>query len=888
MALLERERDLEALDRYLHEAAAGKGRMVLVGGEAGVGKTALVAQFCEAVAARGRGRVLRGACDALSTPRPLGPLQDIAQQTGGALDRLLLADAPRDRLFRALLDELSGGLTPTVAVVEDIHWADEATLDLLRYLARRLDAVRALVIATYRDDEVGATHPVRLVLGDLATTPAMRRIFLALLSGAGISALAAGSGFDAEALHRLTCGNPFFATEVLASGMTAPGELPVTVRDAVLVRAARLSPAARVVLDSAAAIGSPIECELLVAVAGASAEAIDACVEGGMLVATPPGGFAFRHELARLAILGAISPVRLQALHRGILAALQTAPAVSDLARLAHHAEGAGDTAAVLCFAPAAAQRAAALRAHREAAAQYARALRHAQTLPPVQRAELIEAYAYECYLTDRLDDAIVLRREAVAIWRAEGDRLREGDTLRWLSRLAWFVGNGEEAVAAAEAALAVLEPLPPGRELAMALSNRSQLHMLATEIDAAIVWGERAIALAQTLDDTEVLVHALNNVGSARFKTGNEQGRVELERSLALARAAGLEEHVARALTNLSWNALRARDLAHAETYFADGIAYVTEHDLDSWLLYMLGWRSFLRLLQGDWPAAMTDADTVLDVPHASAVSRTAALVTRGLVRARRGEPDAAAPLDEALALAEATGEVQRLQPVRIARAETAWLEGDSARASAELVAVAPLILERGLLWDRVELFLWARRVGAASRIGVPADAADLPTPCRLALAGDWAGAAAAWDALGCPYEAGLALLDGDELAIRDALARFERLGARQTAARAARLLREHGVRAVPRGPRPSTRRNPAQLTARELELLPLLAAGHRNAEIANRLFLSPKTVEHHVGHILAKLGVQSRADVAAAAARLGAPIGGGQNQDREPGSPT
>src|SRR3954451_19479599 len=128
MNLLERERHLETLDACLREAAAGQGRLALVTGEAGVGKSALVARFSDAVANQGRARVLHGACDPLSTPRPLAPLQDIAYQAGGALDRLLTADAPRDRLFRAFLVELDHRLTPTLAIVEDAHWADDATL----------------------------------------------------------------------------------------------------------------------------------------------------------------------------------------------------------------------------------------------------------------------------------------------------------------------------------------------------------------------------------------------------------------------------------------------------------------------------------------------------------------------------------------------------------------------------------------------------------------------------------------------------------------------------------------------------------------------------------------------------------------------------------------
>lgn len=885
MDLLERERHFEALDGWLREAAAGQGRLVLVGGEAGVGKSALVAAFRQAVAARGRGRVLHGACDALSTPRPLGPLQDIALETGGALDALLAQDAPRDRLFRAFLAELSGGLTPTLVVIEDAHWADEATLDLLRFLGRRLEAVRAVLIVTYRDDEVGANHPLRLVLGDLATTKALRRLSLAPLSPDGIRALAAGSRVDPSVLYRLTGGNPFFATEVLAGETAASTGIPPTIRDAVLARASRLTPAGREALDAAAVIGSPVGDDLLYEVVAPDAATIDACLAGGMLVTAGDRGFTFRHELARVAIHDAIPPARRRELHARVLAALQTAPAAeSDLARLAHHAEAAGDKEAVLRFAPAAGRRAAALHAHREAAAQFARALRFGHDLPPLERVELLAAYSYECYLNGSMAEAVAFRREVLQIWREAGDRLREGDELRWQSRFAWMAGCGDEAVAAAEEALAILEELPPGRELAMALSNRAQLHMLAAETAATITWGERAIALAQTLNETEILVHALGSVGTARLRGGDERGREELERSLALARAAGLEEHVARALINLSFCAIYGRDLPRAERYCADGIAYTTDHDLDTWRLYVLGGRGYLRMLRGDWTAATEDALAVLAVPTASPVSRITALVPLGLVRARRGDPGAGAALDEALSLAEPTGELQRLGPVRTARAEAAWLADDHERAAAEARAVLELALGSGSPWDLGEILLWLHRADPSEARDRAPEPSALPAPYRPALAGDWAGAAAAWEELGCPYDAALALLDGDEAALRRALAIFERLGARPAAAIATRRLRELGARAIPRGPHGRTRANPANLTGRELEILPLLAAGLRNAEIADRLFLSSKTVGHHVGHILAKLGVHSRGDVAAAADRLGLVLT--HEKDRAPAS--
>src|SRR5688572_10589865 len=236
--LLEREGTLDELARLLAAAAGGRGSLLLLGGEAGVGKSVLVRRFAELAAERAR--VLVGACDPLSTPRPLGPVADVADGLGGRVGRLLRG-GERSELFRALLDELAGPAA-TLLVVEDAHWADEATLDLLRFLGRRVGATAALVVVTYRDDEVGRDHPLRVALGDLATAPAIRRLAVAPLSVAAVARLAAGSGLNPAELHRQSGGNPFFVTEVLAAG----GGIPATVRDAVLARAARLSGDARV------------------------------------------------------------------------------------------------------------------------------------------------------------------------------------------------------------------------------------------------------------------------------------------------------------------------------------------------------------------------------------------------------------------------------------------------------------------------------------------------------------------------------------------------------------------------------------------------------------------------------------------------------------------
>jgi DNA-binding CsgD family transcriptional regulator len=865
--LHERDAHLAQLEEHRRLAAAGKGRVVLVGGEAGVGKTALVEAFAQR-AAESAG-VMRISCDALSTPSPLGPARDLAPILGLPVELLAADGGDRDRFFRAMLDAFAAWPDPAVVIAEDAHWSDGASLELLRFLTRRIDGLRLLVVVTYRDDEIGPDHPLRLTLGDLATSPTVHRLGLLPLSQAAVAQMAAPSGRDPIALHRLTGGNPFFLTEVLsADGETTPS----TVVDAVLARAARLSPEARAVLDVAAVIGSPIDLDLLLAVAGPVLDEIDACVAGGLVRGTD-GGLAFRHELVREAIVSTITPPRLRLLHARVLAALRESPeALPDAARLAHHADAAGDRVAVREFAVAAAEQAVAAYAHHEAAAQYARALRFADCLPDAERARLYEGRSVACHLCGQGAEALAARQAALEIWRSLGDPLREGDSLRWLSRLYWHDGNGAEAESAAIAALGRLEPLPPGPELAMAYSNLAQLRMLASDYDGTILWGERAIVLAESLGEIETLVHALNNVGTARAHVGDTRGEEELRRSLGLALDHGFADHAGRAMLNLAWEALQSMRLDAALQWLAAGLNHSTEYDLDHHRSYQLATRALVRARQGELSAAEADARQVLRQPGLPHVTRIVALSALGRACARRGDPAAEAVLDEALALAERTGQLQRLEPVRGARAEFALLANDPAQARTEVLAIRDLVSERGNRWQRSE-FAWL--LWQAGERELPEGLDDLAAPYASQIAGDFTAAAAAWRELACPYEEARALAESTNPAdVWRAIATFDALGATPALGQAIQRLRALGVRDAPamkRGPRASTRANPAGLTRREVEVLALMAEGLRNAEIAERLYLTPKTVRHHVSSILGKLGVETRTEAARAAIRLG-----------------
>lgn len=864
MRLLEREHDLRALSGWLERVSAGQGAIVLVAGEAGIGKTALLRCFA---AEQGKGRalparVLWGGCEALFTPHPLAPLYDIARQIGGDFPRAIDAAAKRETVFNLTIEQLARLPAPTILVFEDMHWADEATLDLVKFLGRRLHALGVMLIISYRDDELGAKHALRSVIGDLPSS-LVHRLHLPPLSEGAVAALAAAAGRPAKGLHAITCGNPFFVTEALAGN---ENEVPPTVRDAVIARMARLSDGARAIANAAALVPGRIERWLLDRIAPGAGDAIHECLSAGM-VALEDGSLAFRHELARRAVEEHQQLPERQALHARILDALLAREGGDvPVARLVHHADMSGDSGKVLQFAPLAAEQAARLRSHREAAAHHATALRHAASSPGDARAEMFERLSYECYLTDQIEEATRAREAALTLWRAAGNRLKQGDTARWLSRLSWFRGSKADAERYAREAVEILGALPPGRELAMAYSNRAQLAMLEDDVDAALGWGGKAIDLAIALRDNEILSHALNNVGTARMRA-DQSGLPDLERALELALAGGFEEHAARAYTNLATSTVRHYDLARANRYLEEGIAYCEEHDLASWLRYMKPFRAVARLAEGAWHQAADDADSIIRDPSVAPVSKITALIVLGLVRARRGDPGVDAPLAEAQALAMPTGELQRIGPAVAARAEAAWLSGNLQERPKEIRAAYRLARKGSQPWTTGELALWLWRCGERVE-----RCDELARPFALQIAGKWSAAAAAWEAIGCPYEQAVALADGaDEQGLRGALEIFERLGAGPMAGIVRRKLRASGVRGIARGPQARTRQNPQGLTNREMKVLALISEGCRNADIARRLFVSEKTVDHHVSAILGKLAVRSRGEAAAMANRLG-----------------
>jgi DNA-binding CsgD family transcriptional regulator/tetratricopeptide (TPR) repeat protein len=859
MELLERSTFLDALSGYAAEAATGNGRLVLVSGESGIGKTALVETF---QAQLHGARWLWGACDGLLTPRPLGPLFDIGAQAGGRLAALCRDGATRDQLFDAFLAELDSQPILTVAVIEDAHWADESTVDLLRFVGRRLSRMKALVLVTYRDDEL-ADDTLRMLLGDLATQRATRRVGLPPLSDEAVCALAGQHDLDAAELCKVTGGNPFLVCEAIDAGWPA---VPPTVRDVVAARLARATVSVRDALQTAALAGASADCDLLGPALGRAPDLIDDCLRTGLMT-TDAASLRFRHELLRLAVEQTIAPHRRSELHARLLAVLQDA-GNCDPAVLAHHAEGAGDAPAIRRYAEAAARRSAELGAHREAAAQYERAIRHASAADLPALAGLQEGVAAEYLLLDRLEESEAALRSALQLRRELGDDLRAGEDLSTLSDVLCYQCRGEESSRAAEQSFSILQSLPPGPELAGAYIDAAFSSSTAGRHAHALDGVATALGLAEQLGRDDIVSRALAATGDLLIDSGHD-GVPFVEEALRVALAAGAEQQVCAAYLSLQSACISMQRLKDAERYFSAGMVIGERRELRSLTRCMRAEHAETLLQIGSWDEAAAVCAEIIAIPGVSGWNLHYPLRILGTIRGRRGEPGHAQLLDRSAAFSARSLSAPWHTQVRAARAELLWLAGEHDLAGREAREAYEAAVGRTDLWRLGSVAIWAWRLGSGT---VPPPA--LPEPYSLEIAGDWQDAVAAWERLGRTYDAAVTRVfnSAGDADFREALAVFEVLGARATAAAARRRMRELGMTSIPRGPRAASRAAPAGLTAREQEVLALLSQGLPDKEISRRLVISARTVHHHVASILAKTGAPSRLAAVVEAARIGA----------------
>jgi DNA-binding CsgD family transcriptional regulator/tetratricopeptide (TPR) repeat protein len=845
--LLERDDALATLAQARDAAARGEGRVAVVTGEPGIGKTTLVSRFL--ADAGERSRVLLGTCDDLSIPRPLAPLRDLAGSVSDPLtDALERGDDPA-QIQRLLLDELAPASRPAVLALEDVHWADDATLDTITVLARRITQLGALLVLTFRDGEVPPDHPLRAALGTIRPD-AVVYLPLEPLSREAIRVLADD---DADAVHAATGGNPFFVSELLADGARGgDGDLPPSITNAVLARAARLSDDERRLLQLVSVVPGRVATSLLDAVMPDWPAAAEE-PERRRLLSVEPRQVHFRHELARHAVRSSIPIAARRQLHAEILGALVEAEA--DPADILHHAEAAGADSVVAEYALVAARRAHALGSTREAYSHYRRATDFADLEPLPERALLFQDLATHAYLIGRPDLGREPIERAIELFREAGDVQGAGRCIRKRSRLQWFQGEAEAARASAREAVEFLEPDGESVELAFAYSNLSQLSMLRQDIDEAIRWGEPALEMATRLGDAYVRSHAMINLGSADVLRGPDVTERLLE-AVDLADSAGEFHESVRGLTNLGYTLFTWHQPAQAREICERGHRYAIDHEMVVLMPYFQGMLTWLDLREGKWGQADR-----LEVPGTVTINQLLANTVLAERAVRRGDEDAEERLATVEQEALRAGEPSRLLPMHWLQAERALMAG----------AEPPLEgLRRLVAWNAGPYSALA--AGCLVILGEEPGMTPVAPPAAAAMvARDWRAASDAYGAIGWAYDRALMLaLCEEEDALTEALEIARTLEARPLIGWITERLRAQGL-AVPQGRRRATRENPAGLTARQLEVLALLADGLSNARIAERLFLSTRTAEHHVAAVLGKLGAATRQEAGRRAEELG-----------------
>jgi DNA-binding CsgD family transcriptional regulator len=559
----------------------------------------------------------------------------------------------------------------------------------------------------------------------------------------------------------------------------------------------------------------------------------------------------FRHELARQAVLQLLAESRKRQLHSIVgtwLAQQSNATDLPILTQRLHHANAAEESHTVLKFAPLVAARAARIGAHKQAAQFLAMTLQYSDNLPAEVAAQLHESWSYEAGLSEHIDSAVIdARHTAIALWQKCNRAEKIGLNYRWLSRLHWYRGEAIEAERYIAQAIAILETIEPGPELAWSYSARSQSAMLNDRYEESVEWGERAIALAKRFDEIEIYVHALNNIATSLLLSSDPiRGKALMVESLELALKHEFHEQAARVYTNMADYALSNRDLELAQTYIEAGIAFDLEHDLESWLHYLRGCKARLLMLKGELAQAQALAQDVLSMPNQTLVMRLPASTVLAQVAVRLGLPSARDQLLEVLESAMATAEAQRIAPVRIALAEAAWLAGHHDEVI-EHVESALSNNQATHPWDVGELIVWALRAGKVR----PLTRDDLPEPILLEYRKKPNEAAHAYQGLGLPFERAVVLAAAHVDILQDQRSRLSQV-------RDILDEKTHHPKSIK-----IVRGDPYGLTKKEQQVLHLLREGASNSDIATKLCRSIRTVEHHVAAILAKLGVSSRSAV-------------------------
>jgi len=848
MALIERDGFMALLQKKFDNIAGGEGHCVLVSGEAGIGKTALVKAFCRQQAETCS--IYQGACDGLFTPRPLAPLYDVLWQVNSQRWPVPPSNEERSVLFANFFQELLAKKEKVLMVFEDIHWADEGTLDFIKFFVRRIYQLPCLFILTYRDNEIYSRHPLRNVLGQLPPD-SFTKLVLTPLSKHAVVELATQKGYSGEDVYSISEGNPFYVNEILAS--YSPG-VPENIKDAILAVYERQQEGTKNAWQLFSVIPEGLEVDRFARIKSDWDEATNHCFAICVIV-VQQGKVVFKHELYRRTIEESLTPFKRIELNKLMLELyLDSFKEKGEIERILHYAKNANEKELVVKYAPEAAEKAASIGAHQEACKLYLTAIEYFDGKDNRRLAELYKAYAVECYLSNQVKEAIAVTEKEADLRNEIGDINKYGDSLIFLSRLWWFEGNRQHAEQLAAKAIDLLKDWPVSPAKASAFSNMAQLNMLAGETDACLLWGKQAIDMAIALNNEAIHAHALNNLGATQLLSSSTEGEGidALQQCLDISLMNGYHEHAANAWTTIASVSVRIKNYGLAKKALNDGIRYCEEKGLNFWITCMLSWKARAELEQGNCTAAHNIADNLLKNENQPAIIRITARLVLAKIIMRTGEKDALSLLTDAKRMAFETMELQRMVPAVTALLEYEWLTGKTVIEPADMEQTLERLQLYGIDAEKKELAFWLKKAGRPL------------LPCKEMTAA-W------WQNLGCPYEQALVLFDGNDDDKRKAIAMVQDLGAGAVYEKMKQEMKTSGMKNIPRGIRNSTRSNIAFLTEREMEIIQLLKEGLQNKEIAARLHISAKTVDHHISSILFKLDAGSRSKAVTQAVRMG-----------------
>jgi DNA-binding CsgD family transcriptional regulator/tetratricopeptide (TPR) repeat protein len=855
--LLERSREMEELTRALKGARDGSGTTVIVSGDAGIGKTSLVRAFLDTIE---DAAVLLGECDDLIVPRPLGPFREMAR-SGDHLAAELETDPDGDEILHRVGELLDRTLRPTVIVIDDVHWADEASLDIIRILVRRMPESHGLLILTAREAELAGDHPLRSVVDGPSVKPPLR-LTLDPLSSEAVARLCSGTSHDAGTIFDVSAGNPFYVSQLLSSG---PGDEITSARATVLARAERLSERGRQAMQTLSLLPEGADTTLARALFEDACEVFHEAELSGLLHVRGDR-IRFRHKLARDAIEGSLTfGQRMAVSERIVEALLETG---SDPSLLVHVARAAGDARRASAAALEVLDAGLVRDNHREVWALARIALGHTADLTPVKVAELHLAAAEAGRATNNHSEAqkhadvgiaLLVDHQPGSIALANG----------WLTsaRVHSAAGDRTRAGAALEAAKAIFEGHPVSHGLVRTIAMMAAAALIAGDRDEARRLATRSVEIAETRGWAQELVYGLGVRGIARGDEGWRKGLDDLERARDLGRVHGPADRHCVNTYNLAVRYLQWTMPIEAAPLLDEAERVASDHGLDNMVFVARAQRANLLVAKGN----LAEAEALIQELRAQtpdpggARSIVDAIMAR--IYTRRGDPEAAGEVERAWSGARSTGEIYKVSVAAISMLEFLWLKSDDLALKAFALEMIGLAEAKGQPRLKAEALRYLKRIG--EEVG-PFD--GCPPAFRHALAGDHRKAAQLWEKAAQPYEQALELVESTDASIAfEGLRLLDRVGATRTADFVRQSLRWRGFASVPRGPRRTIDGDVPVLTDRQVDVIGLVAQGLTNQEIADELFVSRRTVDNHVSAILTRLRVPGRDQAVVEAGSIG-----------------